>query len=510
MAKEIELKLALPVAAQRQIMRQTFLQRAVAKHSQQLVNLYYDTPSLSLHERGIALRLRRQGRIWLQTVKCAGSSAAGLTSRPEWETPYAGHFDFSPVDAKPVRRWLEKAEVRERIAPLFETNFRRTTWRFEPRPGCVLLLMLDRGWIAAAGRREVISEVEIELGGNGGADDVNELFKLAQRLGERVALVPAILSKAERGYRLFRNLPATPQKAGAVPLVSNDTPLAAFRQIALAELEHLQGNLNGSIHSENPEYIHQMRVATRRLRAALRLFSPCLPASLAAELVPELRILTTRLGQARDLDVLLTEIAAPVMLALPDEPRLAQLTGAVTDRHFSARAAAVRHLQSVAYGQLVLRATALLHRPPFDLTSDVATGASETLAGFAVARLRRLRKKVLALAAAASTDDPASLHQLRIGIKRLRYALEFFAPLAQEKPLQRMLQQLAQLQDELGQLNDLANAGMLLMHCAGDDPRLREAVSLVGGWHGPRYSGLLAAIPDQLKRLARLTLPKLE
>ena len=351
----------------------------------------------------------------------------------------------------------------------------------------------------------MISEVEIELGGNGGADDVNELFKLAQRLGERVALVPAILSKAERGYRLFRNLPATPQKAGVVPLVANDTPLAAFRQIALAELEHLQGNLNGSIHSENPEYIHQMRVATRRLRAALRLFSPCLPASLAAELVPELRVLTTRLGQARDLDVLLTEIAAPVMLALPDEPRLAQLTGAVTDRHFSARAAAVRHLQSVAYGQLVLRATALLHRPPFDLAAE----ESETLAGFAVARLRRLRKKVLALAAAASTDDPASLHQLRIGIKRLRYALEFFAPLAQGKPLQRMLQQLAQLQDELGQLNDLANAGLLLMHCAGDDPRLREAVSLVGGWHGPRYSGLLAAIPGQLKRLARLTLPKL-
>jgi adenylate cyclase len=100
------------------------------------------------------------------------------------------------------------------------------------------------------------------------------------------------------------------------------------------------------------------------------------------------------------------------------------------------------------------------------------------------------------------------LHALRIGIKRLRYALEFFAPLAAKKPMQRLLAHLTELQDALGQINDLANAGALLMDCADDDPRLREAVTLIGGWHGPRHQKLLAAVPRGLKRIGKLRLPK--
>ena len=65
------------------------------------------------------------------------------------------------------------------------------------------------------------------------------------------------------------------------------------------------------------------------------------------------------------------------------------------------------------------------------------------------------------------------------------------------------------MQDTLGQLNDLANAGAMLMECAGDDPRLREAVTLIGGWHGPRYAALQARIARELPRLARLRLPSL-
>jgi inorganic triphosphatase YgiF len=504
MANEIELKLSLAVDAQSLMLRQPILRKAVAKHTQQLVNLYYDTPTLDLHARGIALRLRKQGRTWLQTVKCAGSSAAGLTSRPEWETPYAGNFDFSVIDDKSVRRWLQRPRIGNRIAPLFETNFRRTTWRFEPGPGCVVLLMLDRGWIAAKGKLETISEVEIELA----SGDVNALFKLAQTLAERLALAPAILSKAERGYRLFQGIAATPVKAQTARLCGDDTPLAAFRKIALATLEHLQGNFEGALSSSDPEFIHQMRVATRRLRSALRLFAPRLPPRLAEQILPELRILTERLGQARDFDVLLTEIAAPVLHAVPGEPRLAALIGAVTMRQNTAREAAVKHLQSIAYCRLLLHVTALLHKSPFADTDCTVGVDAETIGNFARTRLKRLRKKVLALAALAAIDDPASLHRLRIGIKRLRYALEFFSPLLANKTLQPLLAEMALLQDELGQLNDLANAGLLLMHCAGEDQPLREAVSLVGGWHALRHKELLGQIEEQIRRLSSLKLPR--
>jgi len=497
MAEEIELKLSLPATAQRLLLRQSVLKRAVSRHTQQLVNLYYDTPGLSLHRRGIALRLRKQGRAWLQTVKCAGSQAAGLSTRPEWETPYAGHFDFSAVDDARVRRQLERPSLHQRLVPLFETNFRRTTWRFEPAPGCVFHLMQDRGWVAAAGRREIISELELELE----SGDVDELFKLAKTLAARLPLMPQILSKAERGYRLYRNERPSPCKAPVVPLTADCPPLAAFRKIALACLEHQQRNLDGALSSDDPEFIHQMRVATRRLRAAVRLFAPHLPPDFAGELLPPLRQLMERLGRARDLDVLLAEISMPVMRALPDEPRLAALVGAVTDRQYAAREAALRHLRSAAHGRLMLLAIALLH--------GLDGPAAETLAAFATGRLKRLRRKVLALAEAASSDDPASLHRLRIGIKRLRYALEFFAPLASGRALPRLLRSLGALQDELGQLNDLANAGVLLMHCAGDDPRLREAVSLVGGWHAARHRELLARVPERLRELRRLRLPVL-
>ncbi|MBI4986880.1 MAG: CHAD domain-containing protein [Rhodocyclales bacterium] len=501
MADEVELKLALAEAAQRPFLRHPLLKTAVARKSERLINLYYDTPALELHKRGIALRLRRQGRRWLQTVKCAGSSAAGMSSRPEWETPYSGQFDFSVVDAAAVRKWLERNRIRTRIAPLFETNFQRTTWRFEPTAGVVLLLAYDRGWIAASGRREAISELEIEIA----SGDAPEVFALARALAERVALVPALLSKAERGYRLFHGTEMAPVKATAPALAAAMPPLAAFRSIALSCLEHLQHNHDGAATRDDPEYIHQMRVATRRLRAALRLFGPLLPAEFAAALLPPLRELMALLGAARDMDVLLAEIAAPVMASLAAEPRLAALVGLITERRFRHRHAAVQALQAAGFGQLILLAGDLLHRPPF---FPAAATDTADLANYAAARVRRLHRRVRRLAATASADDPVSLHALRIAIKRLRYALEFLAPIVRGKAHRRNIARLAALQDALGQVNDLANAGRQLMECAGEDARLREAVSLVGGWHGPRYAELLATVRVGLAQLQQLQMPR--
>lgn len=533
MAEEIELKLALPESAQRRFLRHPLLRQAAHKQAYHLTNLYYDTPALDLRRRGIALRLRAQGKFWLQSVKCAGNRAGGLSARPEWETPYSGHFDFAAIDDAKVRDWLARPKIANRIAPIFETNFQRTAWTFELVRGTRIELAFDRGWIAADGQREVISEVEIELLEGNPA----ELFALAQALAARIPLVPAPLSKADRGYRLFERTPVAPCRAVPVPLTATDTPVAAFRTIALACLDHLQRNHAGAIDSDDPEYIHQMRVAVRRLRAALRLFRPLLPAGFVPHLLPALRDLMRTLGAARDYDVLLAEITGPVLRALPDEPRLAALNGIITERRFAIRREAQSRLAAPHYGLVVLQMLATLHEldendrfgagpsqadlPPVGGSEPgvQAWGAHATDTGervpappslldFAHDRLRRLRKKALVLAAQARVDAPETLHALRIGIKRLRYALDFFAPLAAKKSMQRLLAQLAALQDTLGQINDLANAGALLMDCADADPYLREAVTLIGGWHGPRHQQLLAAVPRELERLGKLRLPK--
>jgi adenylate cyclase len=498
MAEEVELKLALAESHQSRFLRHPLLKQAALRHVDTLDNIYYDTSDLSLRRCGISLRLRRKGREWLQTVKLAGSSAGGLSSRPEWETPYTGHFDFSAVDQSAVREWLQRPRLLARIIPICETRFRRITWKFIAAPGAVLLT-LDRGWIIANGRRESISEVELEL-----ADAaVHAIFGLATQLAQRATLTPAVLSKAERGYRLHTGAPPLPFKAAAVALSAAMPPFEAFRHIALSCLEHLQQNHAGALSSDDPEYIHQMRVATRRLRAALRLFAPMLPAHFAEPLRAPLSALMQQLGRARDLDVLLSEITDPVLNALPNEPRLPALASDITNRRYMARAAAVDMLAAPGYGRMLLTVLEALHAEP------TANPAEIVLMSFAAERLKRLRNKVRRLAVAAHTDDPASLHALRIGIKRLRYALEFFSPLAPRRAMQRVLKQLATLQDTLGQLNDLSSAGAMLMDCAGDDPRLREAVTLIGGWHGPRYANLLTGVAHELAHLARLRLPKL-
>jgi inorganic triphosphatase YgiF len=494
MANETELKLALPESAQRAFLRHPLLKTASGKRTAQLDNIYYDTPDLALRKSGIAVRLRRQGRVWLQTVKCAGSSAGGLSSRPEWETPYGGQFDFSLVDDDAIRARLEKRGVPSRLTPLFETSFRRTTWTFGG-----VLLMFDRGWIASGGRREAISELELELAGG----NVSELFALADALAERLPLMPAPLSKAERGFRLRQGAPAAPVKATEIPLDPAMPPQAAFRVVALSCLEQMQQNHAGAIGSDDPEYIHQLRVATRRLRASLRLFAPVVPIGLAEALLPPLREMMTLLGKARDMDVLLAEICAPVIAALPAEPRLAALAGVITDRRHAARRNAIHHLESREFGRAMVNIAMLLHVP-----HPERAGESESTQDFSIARLRGLRRKVRALAQQAQLDDPTTLHALRIGIKRLRYALEFFSSLAHGKTQRRQATWLAEIQGTLGELNDLANAGQLLMDCADSDERLREAVTLIAGWHGPRHAGVMAHLPKllhELQRLPRLT-----
>ncbi len=495
MGEEVELKLALDEAHQARFLRHPLLKRATARHTETLDNIYYDTGDLSLRRHGIALRLRRQGKLWLQTVKLAGTAAAGLSSRPEWETPYRGHFDFSAIEHTDLRAWLERPRLLARIVPVCETRFRRSTWQL-PAAGGAVLLTLDRGWVIADGRREPISELELELAGA----PVQALFDLAGELAERIALTPAVLSKAERGYRLHSGVAPAPVKANAISLDHGLTPFAAFCRIALACLEHLQQNHHGALHSEDVEYIHQMRVATRRLRAALRLFRPVLPPDLREALRLPMAGLTRQLGEARDLDVLLGEVVAPVQAALPGEPRLAALAGQITNQRYGVRGTVLAMLAAPAYGRLLLGALQTLHPqlPP--------AATEESLAAFAARRLRHLVRRVRRLAAAARCDDPATLHALRIGIKRLRYAIEFLAaPAARGKP-HRLHGRLAKAQDCLGRLNDLANAGVLLSQCAGHDADLREAVALVGGWHGTRHAGLLAEAAAMLPRLARLRL----
>ena len=119
MAREIELKLGLPPEAGAKVCAHPLLQGVAP--GQRLVSTYYDTPDLRLHRNGIALRVREVDGSLVQTVKCAGAVAGGLSDRPEWEQPWFGVFEFSGVDDRSVAVSLNA--VASRLTPVFTTIF---------------------------------------------------------------------------------------------------------------------------------------------------------------------------------------------------------------------------------------------------------------------------------------------------------------------------------------------------------------------------------------------------
>jgi adenylate cyclase len=495
MTVEIELKLALPEESQRILARHPLLRAAGRPSRKRLVNLYFDTPALDLHSRGIALRLRKQGHQWLQTVKCAGTVSGGLSERPEWEQPCVdGRFDFGAIDDENVRRVLERALRRGQLARVFETEFERRTWRIQTHPGEALLLMADHGSVKANARIETISEIELELAGGSAAS----LFDIARTLAADLTLKPEILSKAERGYRLVRDSAPQPVHADPSRISAGATPLEAFRSVALSCLAHLQANETGAMHTSDPEFFHQMRVALRRLRSAMRLFRPVLPPEVYAALTPRLRALTNSLGPARDWDVTIDDVLLPAQRALGADSRLDALVRAAQSQREEARRRARHSLASPEYGRLMLDLVAEVHG-----VDQAASGERPAdLLRFARKRLRKLRQSTGELAGVASTREVPALHALRVGIKRLRYAQEFFAPLHPAKRVKEDVGRLAKLQTKLGFINDLALAGRLLSGLVDSDASLGEGMALVGEWYKPRFEAARRRMAPRIARLA--------
>lgn len=489
MALETEIKLSLPPRAAGKLAGHPLL-AGVPALRQRLLNTYYDTPDLRLQRERVAVRYRRKGRNWLLTVKCAAPSVGGLAQRNEWEVPARpGEFDFSHVDDAKLRALLK--ELRPQLTPAFTTDFTRSAWIIEPRPGVRIELALDRGHIEAAGRRAPICEVELELL----AGDVADLFTAAAALQRDLPLHPEAPSKAERGYRLFAAAPLRPAKAQTTQLHKRTPPLAAFRAAVLGCLAQLQGNEAGVRDSEAPEFIHQARVAIRRLRSALRVWQPLLPKGFAAAFDPRWRALAASLGEARNWDVFLGETLPPLADAFPAHPDLPLLQKHAEQRRSVARKSAHTALaKGGAYSQLLLDFTAAVVALPDGPPESLKALARRAL-GKRAARADQLARRIAASAASAanSGDAGAERHRLRVALKRLRYALEFFAALYPARRLSAYQRTLAALLDTLGRMNDLMVAGHVasakLAGYRGD---------LAQGWLAGRHQLLQGELNAQL------------
>ncbi len=479
MATEIELKLALPASAARTLAGHPLL-AGVVPSRHRLLNTYYDTPDLALKARRIALRFRKKGWQWLLTVKSAEPASGGLALRSEWEvaaTP--GTWTFAHIDQPALREFLEDAAPR--LEPVFTTHFQRTAWTLSYGDSLVELA-LDRGRIESASRHTPICEVELEL--LSGA--IGDLFALAKALQASLPLRPSAASKAERGYAQFLDEPPRPCKARLQPLDPDATPSQAFRQIALACLEQLQRNEAGVIQGTDPEFVHQARVALRRLRSAIKVFAPALPADFATAWSQAWQTLAAALGEARNWDVLVNETLPPLQAAFPDHRPLARLAAAAHRQSREAHAMVARLLRMAEYPRLLTEFTASLYALPND-------GNDQPLPDFAIDQLTRRARQAKRLARQHAALTAEERHRMRLAFKKLRYTLEFFASLLPRRRLGAYLAALAQLQDELGLINDHATAAELVEKVLGE--RYQGPIL---GWIAGRHALLVEELPESL------------
>jgi inorganic triphosphatase YgiF len=494
-AKEMEIKLCAPPEVLRRLSRQRRLRGEAQPVAHRLHSVYFDTAEADLWRRGITLRVRREhatkrgpaGAVrWLQTVKGGGNARGGLHERVELESEVAGPApELDRIPHIPLTAIFAAPGLAAGLKPVFATTFMRSRRMVAPAADVAIEVSIDRGWIRAGERSEALSEVELELKSGG----VGDLIAYARELVAAVPLKLENRSKAERGYALALSERHAPVKAGANVLAPDVAVVAAFKPILATALAQLQANERGLLEGRDPEFLHQMRVAVRRMRSIVAVFDAALPAALGDALAAELRWLAHALGPARDWDVFLAETLEPVHREFPHHAGFAELLRGCARARSAAWRNARRAVDSPRYQQLILDVLGVIAddawRQQLDAGQLVTASALATpfAAGVLAERYARARRRGRKLDALSA----AQLHRLRIAIKKLRYAADAFASLFMPAATVPLLKRLGRLQDILGAINDTATATRLLDGCPGGrrSQALAEARGIVRGWgHG--------------------------
>lgn len=483
MTTEVELKITLDPGGDARLRRAPALEdRAAPARNADLVSVYYDTPGEALAQAGIALRLRREGRRWIQTIKIkAGEETGGLFANREVECPAPGARLVLEGEDPAFAAIVETAGDAP-LSPIFETRVKRRIELIRVPEGLVELA-IDKGEIVAGSRVEPILEAELEL--KEGA--VSAIYSLARKLFQSGPVRFAPLNKSARGYALARGdgdasvkKPTGPDFSGetGVEKVARDILRDCFAQI-IREQERLAD-------TTEPEGAHQLRVGMRKLRTALKLFEPVLGSGIAVtRLSDQARELGKAISALRDLDVLEEEIGELTETGLDAQARDA-LVAALSVRRESERAAAraaIAGPDGAAFlfdlGEFI-ETRGWLEPSDYDQTARLARPVGEVAPEMLGKRLKAARKRAKHL----DRLDEAALHDLRKSLKKLRYGVEMLAPIYEGREVALYLRAIKDMQDGFGSLTDAAMAAAWLTGedalGAGDPAAQRAAGWLLG------------------------------
>jgi len=465
---------------------------------------YFDTAKSALRGAHAALRLRRAGRRWLQCFKTEPSPAAVLLGRSEWELAARGgrlKVGAFPLEEIRAGSGIDLASLEEWLRPVFTTEFDRASVE-QGMPGARIEVALDRGVIAAGLRQEPLREIEFELL----EGDFLVLLERVRAIVAELGLALEVRSKAERGYRLAAGERPQPVKARRPTLDPQNPVHDAIAPVVGVCVAQVAANTAGAAAARDPEYLHQLRVGLRRLRSALRVFRELSPTESTQPLVDRLRAVLPPLGVARDWDVVTELLERRIVPAAAGRVDFAPMLRFAKRHRAQARRDARAVAASSAFQQLLIDAMIWAEALRRDgVPVEAAAAPAPTLSAFARRTVARLTRRAERAASGGDWTDAAARHQLRIRLKRLRYICEFFADCFKRKRVRRYLEHLEDLQDLLGELNDLATARRLLVKQGANAGDAQSAFVL--GWISAREDALIAALAGAWRALGKQARP---
>jgi triphosphatase len=457
---------------------------------------YHDTPERTLAQAGLALRMRREGRRWVQTLK--GATDDGMT-RLEHNVPRGSTAAMPPIDVAlhagtPAGAALQACLANTpapALTEVYRTDVLRRTRALRTPHGRVELA-LDTGRINAGERHAVVLELEIELL----TGSPRAVLDTARAWLPRFGLWLDVRSKAERGDLLARGLTIAPARPAADVKLAPQMTAAMARQTVLRSCaDQILANASQVASGEHAsEHVHQLRVGLRRLRSALQLFEP---AAGDAELTEAAAVLFRRLGAARDLVVIDAEFGAELRAAMHSAGVTPEPIAAV-DSGEPSPTEVLRAIESqmLLLGLLAATQTSAIDEAGAADAAEPAAPLHEQLAK----RLSRWHRQLIGDAKRFTELDDASRHQLRKRAKRLRYASEFCGALFEPRALRRYLKRLRALQERLGALSDVLMAMQSFAQQRERDPAALFAL----GWLAARREVLIAAAAPELKAFAKV------
>jgi inorganic triphosphatase YgiF len=500
---EIELKLsgepgALKAAFASAAIRDKATGRGQGKR---LENIYYDTDDRRLRARGLAFRVRKDGRRYYQTLK--SNDAGGLAAyRGEWQTALRSSDPDLALLPEGAAAVLNELVSPHELRSVFTTRVRRLVQRVKATDlnggSSLVEAALDLGTIESNGASLPIAELELELV----EGSPEALYALALELDALTPLRVETRSKSARGYALATGAAPAWRKAEP-PALSRDASVDDAVQTILRNcVEHWCANEAAACDGSDPEGVHQMRVAIRRLRSAFSGFGRLIDPAERARLSGAAKTIVNGLGAARDWDVFLTELLAPVAAARPNDAALMRLADAAKAARARGYAEARAAIQAPSYTHYMLQLRRWIEARGWrdGATARAVAWLGRPVVDFATHRLGKRHRNALERGGNFAELSPTARHRARIALKKLRYATEFFEALYPKKRTRSYLAALKELQDDLGHLNDVAVAEKLigsLIERAGagaESADLRAAGGLMLGWHARGVTDIEPAV----------------